>query len=339
MADLRLVRAGGWKGFFGWAIESGAVAYGTRVAATNFQRFLKEDLQYHQPTEFGYGLGWANRTDPRIDFPKVEGSITQRMNYVGMEIPLFQLMGGSKAVVASGTQGTWTFVYTERLPMGITVDVERNLKEFQYAGCKIKSASFHFMPGGIGEVTWNFLGHGQTTDTVTAKNYTEFDSWQPILCSHCTVSYGASGAVADVSTGVEDVTITIDNHLTEQYGCAATGLLEPVRSGSPYPVTVSADVNMWYRTDAEYDYFQDADDVGLTVACVGPAIESGKYYELSMTIPFARITPTGDPVISDAGLIKMPLHLEAYLEKAASPEELITIVLKNANVTSIIDGL
>ncbi len=252
----------GYNTWVGLALET---TYGTAATRTSWFRLLSVDIKEENPTIFKQFLG-SNRDRQLVKGKKsVSGSFTFAVPYGGFGFILKHALG----TVNTTGSGPYTHAFTAAaaLPLGMTVEINKDTKNDLYAGCRIISFKVtanleDFMQcevGIIGQVVTNASASTPTFPTDTFIAWTDAG----------TMSIGGS------SYSLKMTEFEITNEVTEdRYFLGSQLRSEPKRRTGAVKVKAELELDgtthaaaLRANTLADISFVFGASPTALTLAC------------------------------------------------------------------------
>jgi hypothetical protein len=320
-----MARARGYKGFIGMGKET---TYGTAVAATNYLRIKSESMTNNLPTEFDQALGSLHKRGPFTGKKIVRGDITTDLYYNGLELLMYMLFGYNNTPAVASSCGTWTWssnAEAAALPVGLTINVNRDIAKFVFAGCFVEQARFNLVAADIAEVVWSMVGQTQTSTSDTCDT-ASYPADAPVLATAGVFKFNDQ---ATARTNIKSGSIIIKNILAaEDYHVCGNTILAPVLIGRE----LSGEFTMWFESRADYTLFTAKSNVDLDLVYTGGLISGTTYYGWTFTFPISVVTPAAEPVVTGRGLIEQPFNIEGYYNASTEP---MTITVVNAMIAAV----
>lgn len=209
-----------------------------------------------------------------------------------------------------------TFTLTDDLPVGLTMEVDRDITAFIYDGCKVNTLGMSIDTGGFLLLNVGIIGQDETTGSVTSATLPTAN----LVCFVTgVVTYGGS------TKNVKSANFTLNNNLsTDRRFIGSRTMSEPQRSAK---IEVTGTMTIEFETTAEYDDFRNATSRTLVLTFTELTALKGTIYR-TITVTFPIIKLTGKtPTISDAGVIMLELPFKAYATDSATRE--FNVVVRN----------
>jgi hypothetical protein len=313
----------GNKGFVGVGDES---SWGTAVSADAYLMTVLpgESLSLVRDYEFKSLLdGSSQRSEPYLKQIGVTGSLPMILNFEGIEWFMYQLLGSETKTTPYAGVAQYVWTPANSLPAGLTIRVSRDVREWVYAGCKIKSASFEFKSGEPGQATFDIIGKDASTGNVPTPT---FKPYKPVLYTMGTIKIDGS----DRSAYVKSASVSVAHELSEERPATSAYMIEPQFTDK---TKVNGKLTTWVDSTIQtalYDKFTGGNDVALILLYEGAVIASTYKYTLQIECPKIRLTGANDPNIKGAGLIETEWSFDAYYD-GTNPQIKITVI--NTNTT------
>lgn len=276
--------------------------------------------------------GTSQRKEPYLKRQLVTGELPIQLNYEGIELFLYQLLGSvtGPTLVGASSAYQWIFKPGNSLPAGLTLHMNRDVKKWKYAGCKLSAGKFEFSSGEAGKATFTVLGKSLTTDTADNRSTVDFKTFKPVMQTHGTVEIDDT----DRSSSLKSATVNIENPLSEEQPiCDADGyIIEPQFTDK---MKVSGTLVGWMSTtmySAVSAKFEAGTAAKVELIYTGEEIEAGYDYTFKITLPNIYLVGAGDPTVAAAGLLEVTWNFEAWYD---GTDDQIEIELINTNGTSL----
>ncbi len=261
---------------------------------------------------------------------KIEGSLStlSKPDDVGLFIASCLGAEATTTLVPSST-GAYlhTFVAADagaNLP-SLTFILDRDVKVFEYSGCKIESMSFNASAEDYLKLDCNIVGRDEDTGTLAIG-----------LSPSPLKSFRFAGATVTVGgVSLEATSIKFDYTNNQDSGLQTTSTGVYYREPEVGARDIKADVEVIYDTnsdDIRDDFFITDAVAQLVINFVsGQEVEAGYPYSLKITMPYCQVEDAS-PTVSGADMLKYNLQLKAT-EGVLEP---ITIELVNGLATEYI---
>lgn len=315
------MQAFGDNSWVGFGVES---TYGTPVARTTFFEFLSESIKLDAAREFRSSLRGRSRNRRGQMKKAVAGTIEQQVAVNGMEL-LFKHAIGSDVVTGTNPY-THTFSLTRALPVGLTVEVNRDASNiggssaFVYDGCQINKLTLKHEAGDFLKATWDFVGEGDmalgTISTPTFATFTGFD-WPDFALS-----------INSVNVSVKSVDeLIIDNNLaTDRYNLGSNKRKGLGPNGNR---SISAKITVEFASLTEMNYWLNQNN--YAVSFQWSAVIGAQTCALTINFLNAEFT-AGQPTVGAAGPVTLQLEMSACLSSVEGDEIAVTLI----NTTSTV---
>lgn len=293
----------GAKAWMGWGRET---VWGTPVTRTKFYEIAAgESLALDQTYFESPALGGAAIKGVYQGTKKVAGAVPCPFQYEGLEMILKDLIG-SVSTGASGAGYKHTFTPADTLPVGLTVELHRDLptaKSFLHAGCKVTKGVFSIEKNKVLMFTPSFVGGDQTLVTKSAAPTTP--TAPMVLHSQLVLTKTVFAGTIEV----QGATIEINNPQSEDRFDLAVGgaFKEPQRSAKR---TVIVNIDAEASEEAQYTDWTAGTSGTLIWTWTGPIYTGAEHYLLVMTMN--GIFTSRKPQVSDAGPVKLPGVFQCY---------------------------
>ncbi len=322
----------GTNAFLGVGKET---SWGQAVTADWYIDFLLagETLSLNREYEFLPRLdGTSQRKEPYLKRQLIAGDLPIQLNYEGIELFLYQLLGSVDGpnLIGSSDAYEWTFTPGNSLPAGLTLHMNRDVKKWKYAGCKISAGKFEFNSGEPGKATFTILGKSLTTETADTRGSVSFKTFKPVMQTQGVLEIDDT----DRSASVKSASINIENPLSEEQPIfdADGHIIEPQFTDK---MKINGNLVGWLDAtmySAVSAKFEAGTAAKLEVIFTGEEIETGYYYKLQITLPNITLVGAGDPSVAAAGLLEVTWNFEAWYD---GTDDQIEIKLINTNGTSL----
>lgn len=304
-----------------WIGVGGEVTLGTLVTRTKFHPHHGESLKI---SGFGsesratlYGTSQNRKGKPKRS---ADGEINLDFAVNGMEWLLKHAMGTLNTTGAGPY--THTFALARALPTGLSIECNRDssnigaTSSFNYQGCQIAKLTLKHAPGEFLSAALTIIGVGNdtlaTVSTPTFATFVGFD-WDGLTMT--------VDAVSQVIMSLDE--LTIDNNLnSDRYQMGQQYRKGFGRAGQR---KITGKIMCEFDSLTAANYYRSGNGGPHALIFTWAAGSSG----LVITIPAAYFT-SGEPVVEEAGPIKLPLEFEAYINSADGDE--LTAVLTNDTV-------
>lgn len=208
-----------------------------------------------------------------------------------------------------------TFTIAAELPIGLSVEVDRDTQGFVLEGAKVTKMDLSLDAVGIMKGNFEFVGEDLVKDDVTTSSLTTAPL---IVFSQGAVTYGGS------AKSVKNIKLSLDNNLKNDERFVGSRLItEPPENGRK---VVTGSMLVRFDSTTEYDDFRAGTSKAITLTCTGATIKTGFTYTLTLTIPIVKLTG-GVPKLSGPGPVEMEVPFKAYATDSSTRE--FNIVLRN----------
>lgn len=258
----------------------------------------------------------------------VAGAVNLQGSFTGLELLLLHLMGSVASGVANGDGLIrHTFTPTGDMLPGLTMVSDRDVAEvgklFQFTGCQISKATFSQSQEDFLKLALEVEGYdGALIDPLGAPiDFEEFNG----------IDYEMFEAKIDgVAVSVEVAEVSIGNPVANRFALGSR-LRKGQGPGGPREVTGKLD--MEFQDLAHYEMFNDLDEHEVDIIYTGPVAAGASLYRLAFNFPRV-VFGEGNPAVSDAGPIKLPLPFDAFATADGANDE-VTIELDNLTVLDL----
>jgi len=293
--------------------------WGTAVTPTRFYEALSESVQREKAyDEIATIRSFSTRQIITLN-DLVKGDVEILANYDGIGVLFKHLIG---SVDTTGT-GPYTHTFpastgipsTDRIGLGLTLEFRRDGSlVWTYAGAKITGLSHSFGTDQASRMTFSFLAKGETTgSTATTPSYSTL---LPMAPAQATVKFDGTALTAP------SVVLTAENPVDETFVLGSTTLAkEPDRSDV---IKVTASVEVLFDSFAQYQKFQDDDDVDVEI------VSTNGTESLTYNLNKCRITQA-TPHMSGRERLKATYEITSFYNSDAT--ENLQIVLVNNDST------
>lgn len=257
---------------------------------------------------------------------KAEGAISTNVRPDEAGYWLGAALGVEGAITGTTPAYTHTFTsaeYDDSLPSMAFV-VDRMVDVYAYTGCKINTLSFSAQPGDYLKVDATFVGKDEVDGTAATLTPSPL---KPLRFSHAAVTL-ASSTYADVTS----IKFDYNNNLDVSLQTTSTGMYFVEPEAGAREIKIDLEALYSAASDAiRSTYFKTDDSVALEIKFTSDEeIDTGVFYELTITIPHCQITEAGPANIGGADTLKQSVSLKAIEEGG---DELITVKLINGMAT------
>lgn len=298
--------------------------YGTAVTRTKGIRILSDSINKDQAVLETASLNESFQDSDDIAAGRVSvgGEISTELRYSDEVGTLMRHVLGSAAT----TGPTESVVYTHTIkladtqPVGISLEVDADVKGKLIAGGKINSMTLAGEADGFMTMSLGIVGKDMTLITPTTGITLPVESL--IAFPAIAVTYAGSPILCD------SFSIQLNNNLiTERYKLNSQTIIEPLRGGKP---EITGSFTLDFATDTQFAAFVAQTKSALVVTATGAVITGTTPYSLTITLPQIVLT-SATPMVSDAGLIKVECSFKAFATDTNTRE--MTIVLVNTATT------
>lgn len=303
--------------------------WGTSVARTKFNEVVRFSGGLRNEKTFGAAFRGIQKRRHFVAKRFAECETTLEAYYEGIEHFFRAIFNTTNPTTGptNSTAYTHAFVPLAGLIAGYSLEVEKDVQAFLYAGAKCSSARLRWAVDEL--MTMAIQWYAQNETAVSHTNPTSYPPEKPVLWSQSAVQ------VDDVAFDCRLVEIDIDNRLnTDRRKLGTTSIKEPARGGRMIVTgrfeSDFESINDFYdRYSGDTEFKLAVISTGSTVAASTPAVSE----KLTVTLP--RCIATGEPIeIQDEGVIKAGLSFEALFQPTG-PVDLVTCTITNS-VSSVI---
>jgi hypothetical protein len=251
------------------------------------------------------------------------GSIEIEGVYQGMEELIKAVMGsGSTGSVNGDGQYTHTFALAESLPVGYTLQVNKDASGggtgMIYPGVQFNKMTLSQAIGEYLKVSFEGMGNGVETSgsTMTSPTYAAFKG----------IKWGAVSALTlnSVTVPCRNIEISIENAMADDVYKLGSQTRQELKANGARNVT--GKVECYFDGLTQYALATAGTEFAAVFTWTGPVIAGSSYYELSVSMPKCRAT-IDTPKVGGPGPITLNLAFQAIQNSAVNDE--IVITLKN----------
>ena len=322
----------GYTSFIGLAIET---VWGTKVApATLFLDPVRggDRLQSNEPLIISAGVNdISTHKGRKVRRGGIEcgGEVEFELPYQGAETWLKYAFGKAvSAVDSAGPEYNHTFTIDPAswlALVGLSVESKRDhasANSFFYEGCVFTFIEFALTVDGFWMVT---IG-------VAAEDVSMASSSTAVLPTAPLANFydGGTGSTVTWNSAAAEITdfrVRLEqNYNVSRRGAFARTIKKPTYGGK---INVTGSFRSTFESSAHFDDFRAAQERALIVKSVGDALTNGGY-EFTVNVPVAVITPTGEPQVSDEGIIYADLPFQGFYD---GTDRELNVVLRNLATT------
>jgi len=295
--------------------------WGDAVSRTKFVRLISESLKLNAGFNFpDVGThGHAQRAAVKLPV-YVDGDVEVEMNFYGFGLLLKHLLGGT--AISTDTK---TFTPETALPVGLSLEIDRDKGAFVYKGCKINSASFSQARGELLKATVSVIGKGEDTSTATADT---FPTDRPILDDYFAMELN------DTAVLIQEWTMDIANSLSggDRSDLGVLTIKEPVRTAKQ---VISGTFTAEFDDETVLDKWRARDDVKLELLYTGGKFDTdtAKTFSLNFVMPTVKITAGAAPV-SGIGPIIQSFAFQARYNTTGTAEAISIALCSPDTITT-----
>lgn len=295
--------------------------YGGAATRTKFIEILSENIRMVKPVIPRGSLRTAGRRYFIPGKKSVEGGFRTELLYEGFEKLFKHLFGTSATSALSGGAFQHTFSLAAQPPIGLTIEVNRDLCAWVYEGCQIASMSFENAVDGVVQIALELLGEDETTAAASSPNW---PGDKPVHWGQLsTLTFGAYTLAAENARWNFAQTLAGDRYKLGTRTRKGLG-----RGGRR---VVNGSFTAEFEDVTLYNDFLAETERALTVKYAGATIGAGNTYALTVTFP--RIVIVGEPpAVAGPGPIKETFNFEAFYDVTNTLDE-IAAVLVNTTTT------
>ncbi len=298
------------------------VTYGTPVARDKFVEIISESMQVDQVPIPKESMRRGSPSNFFLGPKNVAGTIELELQFEGY-LRLLKHALGQGASVPAGADVTHTFTILDALPVGQTLELERDLQAFAYPGSKINELTIS-MELGILKMTLGIIAADETQVSVTAQTFpTEIlPTFNQAVLN-----------IDSVATDVHAFSVTLNNGLIPRFKFGSTKTKEPARDALR---DISGEFTKdWEATDiaALYDKWIAGTAIPLQLVLTGGIIPTTAV-PYSITIDLPRVAMSGEsPKIGGPGLIPLTTPYQAFYDEVGAQDALkITVVNAESSI-------
>ena len=312
-------------GYNAWAGMAAEGTYGTPAGTiTDFVEINSETMVQADDVMEGNSV---YRSEKDVDNYKqgrktVAGNITMDLRYEGAEKYFEQAMGTVTSAAINGTLAyTHTYSLADALLTGFTLEIDRDVANYVYEGCKINTMTLSNDNAGILQASFDLIAEDEGTMSATSpnfstSNYFSFDE--------------AALAYAGTAQPIQNVSLVLNNNLTtDRFQWGSRLLKEPQRAGR---IEVSGEFTVEFDSTENWDDFINAGTGSLSVTYTGDTISGTSKYGLLVTLPHVRLIG-GTPNVSDSGMLTATVPFTAYADGTAVTSRLMQIAWTNTQAS------
>ena len=313
----------GYNSFIGVGEETGT--WGVEVAPSRWFEInsgcdgleVKEDKVQ---TKSVYGID--EKENDTIQGPiDAAGDMQIDMRFEKCGIWFKHALGAEGTSAANGTAATLhQYTIANSLPLGLSVEVKRDVKSFVYTGCKVNTLKMD-VPDGVGIV--------QMTPGLVGKDCSRVGtSSTPTLSTSDFINSGV-GSVTYAGTAKEIFGCTLDfnNDLkTNRRPVGQRTIIEPVRGAK---AKFGGSFTIEFSGDDEYQDFRNATSREFRLAFTGDTITGTTTDKLEIVFPAIKLLNA--PIqISDEGPVNVKLDFKGYALGTTGTSRAVYVNLTNA---------
>ncbi len=292
--------------FVGTAEE---VTYGTSLAADKWNEIISESLQLTREPIVKESMRRVSQSTTFQGIKTVGGDISFELMYDGMLRWLKHLTGGG-TTSGAGPEFIHTFLPVDALPVGLTVEVAREIQGYRYHGCKVNQATFSLEKNGLFKMNVSLIAEDEEKFSVGVATFPT----ERVIPFHEGVF-----SVAAAATEIDSIEFTINNNLDgerQKVGSAETK--EPARNGLR-EVTGSF-VKTFETGDvvALYDKYAGMTDTALNLIMTGAALGGSNFmYEFD----FFRVVFGGATHVTEGpGIVSVTYPWRALFDEVGAQD-------------------
>lgn len=208
-----------------------------------------------------------------------------------------------------------TFTLADALPTGLTVEIDRDLTAFTYAGGKINTMGMSIEANNFLMATFGLIASNEAHAAATSPT---LPTAPLILFSQGAVTYGGSSA------NIRKLDINLNNQLsTDRRFIGSRTMKEPQRSAK---IEVTGTVTLEFEDDTKFADFRAMTSRAIVLTCTGATIKGALAYSLIINLPIVKLTGN-TPTVNNAGIITVDYPFKAYASDSSTRE--MNIVIQN----------
>ncbi len=315
-------------GMFSYVGVGQESTWGTTVTRTKFMELVSESVKLEVARQFSESLRGPSKRRWFNGKRFVQGDLILELGYEGFEVLMKHLFGKvtSSNLTSPAVQHLMEFPDPDVIFTGLSIEIERDLQAFLYAGCKITKAVFAAELDRILKCTLSIIGKEETQVAATTPTY---PGEYPVLWSQLVAKIDAVGGPG-VALDVRSFEVTIDNAFDSDRRALGNSLIkEPTRAGMR---AVTGQLVADWEDMTQYNRYANGTEFMLQFAFTGAAIgASGVNQTFQIDLPRCIATGT-TPNVSEPGPVRLTLPFEALCNASGSIES-AKITMKSA-VTS-----
>lgn len=310
-----MATAFGTNVYFGFGEES---TYGTPVSMSKYLEITEESLKGEQ-TWISVPTLRSPSQNQRVQSKKsVSGNIKASLGYEGFERLLKHAMG------ASATSGSGPYQHditlASSLPTGLTIHISRDAaavgtgSAFEYDGCQITKMTITQNVEELCMVDFEFLGQDFRNVNIDTPS---FPTFHQVDWTNFSITWNAS------TISVKSFELTLDNALADdRYVLGSRTRVGLGRSG---PRKVTGKFEMEFDSLTLYAAFRDQSTTAALIASWNNGVIGAGTKAFGISVPKALLQ-SGEPSVSDAGVIHVTFEFEGFQASAANDELALSVI-------------
>lgn len=310
----------GWQGSLGWGEET---TWGTPVTISKFLEIVSESLTLDAQRQYSNTIRNTRSRQKQLYIATRRG-IGGDVNFEFLVLGLGQWIKHALGSVTSAQQGgtaayLHTFTLTDVLPVGLTLEVERQAQYHTYTGCRVTSLTLEAAVDQILRMTASVVGKDETISASGASP--TFPSANELL-----VFTQGIFKIDTVETSIREFRVTIDNRIRDddyRLGSMTRASLD-ARARQ-----VSGSFRMPYEAVAQYQKFRDFTPAALNLKFTGSLISGAYYNALEIELPVVYYTGETPTLRGAEEEIELSVPFEAFRDTLNE----ITVKLTNTETT------
>lgn len=307
----------GYNSYIGVGTEG---TYGTPATRTVFVEHNGETLAQADDVIEGNSV---YRSEQDVDnFTQarktVGGNFTLDVRYEGAEKFVLQAMGTSATTtMITGSAYKHIFSLADDLPVGLCLEVDRDVSNFLYHGVKINTMTLSQDNTGILNASFDVICEDEGTVAATTPSFSTTDYF---MFDDAVVAYDGT------TQAIKSLSLSLNNSLTtDRYQFGSRLTKEPERSGR---IEVTGDMEVEFDGTINWSRFKDAGTGSLSATYTGATISGTAANLFVIKCPHVRLSG-GVPNVSDSGMISVTVPFKAYADGTALTSRLMQIEWTN----------
>ena len=223
--------------------------------------------------------------------------------------------GGLTYTGATALTAVYDHVFTlaDALPTGLTLEIDRDITAFTFAGGKINTMAMTIEANNFLMATFGIIANQVANAAATAQS---LPTSPLVVFSQGAITYGGA------STNVKTFNFTLNNQLsTDRRFIGSRIMAEPQRSAK---IDVSGSLTLEFDDATKYADFRAMTSRAVVLTCTGAVIKAALTYGITINFPIVKLTGN-TPTVNNAGVITVDYPFKAYASDSSSREMTITV--------------